>query len=46
MFKRLSAEAAELLALEHLCFPRTSMLVGILMAGNVGSVVLMLLAQS
>jgi hypothetical protein len=40
-----SADAAEMFALEHR-FPFAAMLFGLFMAGNVGSAVLMLIAQA
>jgi hypothetical protein len=45
MFRSRSADAAELFALEHR-FPFTTTLIAVFLAGNVGSAVLMLLAQS
>ena len=45
MFRSRSADAAELFALEHR-FPFATTLIAVFLAGNVGSAVLMLLAQA
>ena len=44
MFRSRSAEAAELFALEHR-FPFAATLISLFLTGNVGSAVVMLLAQ-